>query len=384
MAKLIAPNAIVSPTATLEEPVRVFAYASIQSRASIGRYTYINRYTFVAGGVSMGRYCSVARGCDIGAVAHRLDLMSLHPFQYNKKHFESAEGYLDYDRHITIEKLYTDIGHDVWIGAQSIIAAGVKIGTGAVVAANAFVKDDVPPYAIVGGTPARVISYRFEPDVIEKLLASEWWELLPGEMAGVDFEDIPKALDQIAERKAALKAIEDADLAKKNAIAAIQAKEAAAKSNPPKADKPKAKPKADKPKAKPAKAAKPKPAKAKEDKPKTAPSKADDAAEKVAAIAKTKSDAAAKKAKVQAARATEATSKLQQGLVDMNIDTDISDAVMKYAKPLLKKLDPQDTNHMTAMRNKLSAVAAFANDRDGDSLGTGDHAFLKNLFAQLE
>lgn len=74
------------------------------------------------------------------------------------------------------EYAHIDIGNDVWIGARAIIMDGIKIGHGAVVAANAVVTKDIPPYAIVGGIPAKIIKYRFEPDKIERLIQSEWWK----------------------------------------------------------------------------------------------------------------------------------------------------------------------------------------------------------------
>lgn len=67
------------------------------------------------------------------------------------------------------------IENDCWIGMNATIMSGVTIGNGAVVAANSVVTKDVPPYAIVAGNPARIVKYRFEPDVIEKLLQMEWW-----------------------------------------------------------------------------------------------------------------------------------------------------------------------------------------------------------------
>lgn len=62
------------------------------------------------------------------------------------------------------------IKDDVWIGAQATIMSGVTIGQGAVIGAKALVTKDVPPYAIVGGVPAKVIKYRFEKEIIDELL----------------------------------------------------------------------------------------------------------------------------------------------------------------------------------------------------------------------
>ena len=68
------------------------------------------------------------------------------------------------------------IGNDVWIGWHAIITPGVSIGDGAIIAAGAVVTHDVPPYAIVGGIPAKVIRKRFSDDMIEKLLKIKWWD----------------------------------------------------------------------------------------------------------------------------------------------------------------------------------------------------------------
>jgi hypothetical protein len=149
---------------------------------------------------------------DIGAKAHDLNLMSTHPFQYNKLHFDNDEGYQSFERTIEVPKSETLIGNDVWFGAKAVVSSDITIGTGAVIGANSFVRTDVPPYAIVVGSPSRIVRYRFEPHIIERLLASEWWDLLPEDMAGIDFEDIEKALDEVEIRKAKIDADKAAEV----------------------------------------------------------------------------------------------------------------------------------------------------------------------------
>jgi len=70
----------------------------------------------------------------------------------------------------------TVVGNDVWLGYCATVLPGVRIGDGAIVGAGAVVSRDVPPYAIVGGNPARVIRMRFDPATIEALLAIRWWD----------------------------------------------------------------------------------------------------------------------------------------------------------------------------------------------------------------
>ena len=68
-----------------------------------------------------------------------------------------------------------EIGHDVWIGGRSTILSGVKIGTGAVIAAGSVVVNDVEPYTVSGGNPNKEIKKRFDDDTIKKILSTEWW-----------------------------------------------------------------------------------------------------------------------------------------------------------------------------------------------------------------
>ncbi|TIX41061.1 MAG: CatB-related O-acetyltransferase, partial [Mesorhizobium sp.] len=80
----------------------------------------------------------------------------------------------------TFEYLRTNgpikLGHDVWIGTDAIVLSGVTIGDGAVIAARSVVARDVPPYAIVGGNPARIIKYRFPDPTIAAMQKIRWWD----------------------------------------------------------------------------------------------------------------------------------------------------------------------------------------------------------------
>ncbi|MBW4360340.1 CatB-related O-acetyltransferase [Flavobacterium sp. NAS39] len=75
-----------------------------------------------------------------------------------------------------ISKGSIKIGNDVWIGTHSVILSGVTIGNGAIIASNSVVTTDVPPYAIVGGSPAKILKYRFDNEVIDKLKIIKWWD----------------------------------------------------------------------------------------------------------------------------------------------------------------------------------------------------------------
>lgn len=151
---------------------------AIINNVEIGNYTYINRNSLIQN-TTIGDYCSIANDVSIGLGNHPLYLPSLSPMFYRKKNtfeIQIVNEDLDYNEYERIK-----IEHDVWIGARVVIMDGVSIATGAVVAAGAVVTKDVPPYAIVGGVPAKIIRYRFDNVKIDRLLQSEWWLLDPKE-----------------------------------------------------------------------------------------------------------------------------------------------------------------------------------------------------------
>lgn len=140
----------------------------------IGPHTYGVPVILEAGeaGLIIGDYCSIGPNVTIILGNHRADLVSTYPFRTLSHFWPSAEG--GQDDHSSKGEVI--IGNDVWIGAHATIMSGVTIGDGAVIAAQALVTKSVPPYAIVGGNPAKVIRYRFPEMVIARLLALAWWE----------------------------------------------------------------------------------------------------------------------------------------------------------------------------------------------------------------
>lgn len=121
----------------------------------------------------IGSFCSIADRVVIGGGMHPMSWISTSPAFYIGRDSIKAK----FSEHPRDPPLRTCIGHDVWIGDCVLVRQGVAIGTGAVVGMGSVVTHDVPPYAIVAGAPARILRYRFEPDLIAGMLASRWWEM---------------------------------------------------------------------------------------------------------------------------------------------------------------------------------------------------------------
>lgn len=144
---------------------------------TIGNYCYIGRYCYLTK-VNIGNYCSIANNVSIGQGEH-----DLHKISTNSIFYENT-----FDE---LTKKECEIGNDVWIGVDSIIRRGVKIGNGAVIGANSVVTKDVPPYAIVAGSPAKIIRYRFEQEKIKLIENSKWWIYAPYEAKNI-FQELEK------------------------------------------------------------------------------------------------------------------------------------------------------------------------------------------------
>ena len=162
----IASGALLNG-AVLEDHSRVALGASVQD-SIVGEYTSIGRYTKVTKS-RIGRFCAISWDCTINAISHSYENLTVSAFPY----VPYVGNFVD-KRNQTYKEVR--VGNDVWIGANSVIMPGVTIGDGVVVGAGAVVTKDVPAYAIVVGVPAKIVKYRFPPEVIKKLLEIKWWE----------------------------------------------------------------------------------------------------------------------------------------------------------------------------------------------------------------
>lgn len=163
-------------------PVNDFDFSSV----TVGKYTYggIQVYNFnKSEKLKIGNYCSIASDVMFILNAdHNISTISTFPFKAKCLFTEELEA---------TSKGDIVVDDDVWIGYRATILSGVHIGQGAVIAAGAVVTKDVSPYAIVGGVPARVIKYRFSPEIIEKLMKIDYSKL--------DKEIVEKNIDKLYE-----------------------------------------------------------------------------------------------------------------------------------------------------------------------------------------
>lgn len=160
------------------------------SLISVGRFTYgsekLHIYEWGEGAnLRIGSFCSLAKNITIYLGGnHRADWITTYPFGHiNRKTFKDI-GIIGHPA----TNGDINIGNDVWIGSGATIMSGVTISDGAIIAANSHVVKNVDAYEIVGGNPAKHIKFRFEKEIIEKLLKLKWWELPLGSISNIQKE----------------------------------------------------------------------------------------------------------------------------------------------------------------------------------------------------
>lgn len=150
--------------------------------------------------MTIGRYCSIAMNVQFMGPEHPCSWATTAALGYQPSRI-AALARADFGKPTGPPHRYMDfvplptIGNDVWIGQDVLLKRGITIGDGAVIAAGAVVVKDVPPYAIVGGVPAKVIRYRFSDYVMERMLLLRWWDYAEPDFYGFPINEPERFLD---------------------------------------------------------------------------------------------------------------------------------------------------------------------------------------------
>lgn len=186
--KLFVPSSVRIPlSAILDNKVsfegccQLHPYVKFCGR--IGYGSYIGPYSKIS--AHIGRFTSIASFvCTVaGRHAYQAPFATTCPmfFSLNPNHSQSGSTFATEQMFeelkfaVPEKQLDVEIGNDVWIGERAMLIGGVHIADGAIVLAGAVVTKDVPPYAIVGGVPAKIIRYRYDKETISFLLQTQWW-----------------------------------------------------------------------------------------------------------------------------------------------------------------------------------------------------------------
>lgn len=172
------PQPRIHPTAELKS-CRLGRYAAIGERVilrevTVGDYSYFERHA-EAIYTTIGKFCSIAANTRINALEHPIERLTQHKISYRPNEYFRYLG-VDEDFRKRRQAKRVTLGHDVWVGHGAVVMPGVSIGNGAVVGANAVVTSNVPAFAVVAGSPARVLRPRFPEEIAARIEALAWWD----------------------------------------------------------------------------------------------------------------------------------------------------------------------------------------------------------------
>lgn len=150
---------------------------------SVGKYSRIGARCKITN-ADVGNYSVFSADCIAGVGQHPTNYLSYHSIFYKKGNWGWHDDWVKYPEGFK-EQARIIVGNNVWIGRKVVVMDGVNIGDGAIVATGAVVTKDVPPFAVVGGVPAKVIKYLFPQEMIDRLEEIKWWYLPDEEITKV-------------------------------------------------------------------------------------------------------------------------------------------------------------------------------------------------------
>lgn len=163
---------------------------------NVGKWSYCQSDTVIINSeTKIGAFCSFGPRVVLGHGKHPMNYISTSPYFYFEKLGFKNKKQVSHEEFWDLEPI--EIGNDVWIGDGVFVKNGVKIGDGAIIGARTVVTKDVPPYAIVVGTPSTILRYRFDRETIKTLLELKWWELDDEIIKQIPYDDINKAIEFI-------------------------------------------------------------------------------------------------------------------------------------------------------------------------------------------